>query len=102
MAKKDAIKTLREYYDRTDQSEAIRRATASDQIVDEVLVSTSIRLPRSVMDQIRDVARTLDMPATTLMREWLLERLHTSPTESVVSVAELERFIARNSHPAAS
>lgn len=42
------LEQLRAYYDNTDMSESIQRATREDEVADEIVVSTSIRLPSSV------------------------------------------------------
>jgi predicted DNA-binding protein len=94
------INELREYYDNTDVSDSIRHAVRENEIAEEVMVSTSIRLPRSLMERLREQAAIVGVPATTLMRTWVLERLNTDPHTAVISVADLERLIAEHSHPA--
>lgn len=88
---------LRDFYDTTDMSDAIADAVPAEP-VDEVLVSTSIRLGKAVMDRVRAQAEQLGVPATTLMRQWIVDRLDGPPREAVVTVAELEQFIASRSH----
>ncbi|MGH3503868.1 MAG: ribbon-helix-helix protein, CopG family [Nocardioidaceae bacterium] len=97
------LERLRDYYDRTDTSETIERARWEEHTVDpdEVMVSTSIRLPRSLMRRLRERAAEAGVPATTLMRQWVMDRLNAGEDDIVVSVADLERFIAERSHPAA-
>lgn len=95
------IDELREYYDNADMSESIRNATEDTAVVDEVMVSTSIRLPKSLMDRVRAQATRAGVPATTLMRQWVTDRLDDSQSAAVISVRELERFIAERAHPAA-
>lgn len=93
---------LRDYYDETDQSAALAEAT-NDSTVGEVLVSTSIRLPKSLMDAVRDRAAALGVPATTLMRQWITAQLDgPAEDEQVVSVADLRQLIATRAHPTAS
>lgn len=65
---------LRDYYDDTDVSEAITGAVREEP-VDEVLVSTSIRPTKAVMDRVRAQADQAGVPATTLMRQWIIDRL---------------------------
>lgn len=100
---KTKLDELREHYDNTDMSEAIERATLDDRTTptDEVMVSTSIRLPGSLMRRVRERAAEAGIPATTLMRQWVLDRLEARETNAVVSVADLQRLIAERSHPAA-
>jgi hypothetical protein len=70
----------------------------TDQAV-EVLVSTLIRLPQSLMNQVRAQAADVGIPATTLIRQWVTERAGTPTTAAVVSVADLQRFIAERAPP---
>jgi predicted DNA binding CopG/RHH family protein len=93
---------LREHYDTTDMAAALQTATKQEQVADEILVSTSIRLPKPLLDRVRDRAVAAGVPATTLMRQWILDRLDAPHQDTVVSVAELEQFIAERAHPAAS
>jgi predicted DNA binding CopG/RHH family protein len=97
----DKLKELRNYYDQTSLPESVERAQRDDRVTDEVMVSTSIRLPRSLMQQVRERAAAAGIPATTLMRQWVIDRLTASEAESVVSVDDLKRFIAERAHPAA-
>ncbi|MBA3489065.1 MAG: hypothetical protein H0T78_05875 [Longispora sp.] len=100
--KKTKIDELREYYDNTDMSESIRRARQETEVVDEVMVSTSIRLPKPLMDRVRIQAEAIGVPATTLMRQWILDRLDADPETAVVAVADIKRFIAEHAYSAAA
>lgn len=95
------LEELRDYYDTTGLPESVERSRYEDSRTDEVMVSTSIRLPRSLMQQVRERAAAAGVPATTLMRQWVTDQLAASPDDAVVSVADLERLIAERSHPAA-
>jgi hypothetical protein len=96
------IERLRAYYDETDQSEALAHAVPEESVT-EVLVFTSIRLPKALMDQVRERAAEAGAPATALMRRWIADRLKlTDNAAQVVSVTELEQFIAARAHPAES
>jgi predicted DNA binding CopG/RHH family protein len=96
------IDELRSHYDTVDMTESIERARPDDRTISpqEVMVSTSIRLPRSVMQRVRERAAEAGVPTTTLMRQWLVDRLEVGEDEAVVSVADLQRLIAERSHPA--
>ena len=98
----DKLDQLRDYYDTTDVAGHFTDATLQTDKANEVLVSTSIRLPQSLMNQVRAQAAELGIPATTLIRQWISERATTPPTPAVVSVADLQRFIAEQAHPLAS
>lgn len=96
------IDRLRDYYDTTDVAEHFADATVQTDTATEVLVSSSIRLPQSLMNQVRAQAAELGIPATTLMRQWIIERATTPTTHAAVSVADLHRFIAEHARPQAS
>jgi predicted DNA binding CopG/RHH family protein len=99
--KKEELEELREYYDNTSLAESVERSLPDDRVTDEVMVSTSIRLPRALMQEVRRHADAAGIPATTLIRQWVIDRVTASQDDAVVSVADLERFIAERSHPAA-
>lgn len=92
--------SLRSYYDQTDQAATLADATYETGS-GEVLVSTSIRLPKSLMDAVRARAAAAGVPATTLMRQWITTRLAAGESnDQVVSVADLEQLIATRAHTA--
>ncbi|WP_052915665.1 CopG family antitoxin [Mycobacterium haemophilum] len=99
---KDELNELRDYYDKTDVASEFTDAELDTRTTDEVMVSTSIRLPQSLVDKVREQAAVLGIPATTLMRQWVIEKATTPPTSGVVSVAELQQFIAEHNRPIAS
>ena len=100
--KKTPMDDLRDYYDHSDQTAALADAV-HETGTGEVLVSTSIRLPKTLMDAVRARAAAAGIPATTLMRQWITDHLdETRHDEPVVSVADLQQFIATRAHPAAS
>lgn len=99
---KDKIAELREHYDATDVAEHFADAEMQTQVGDEVLVSTSIRLPQSLVNRVREQAAALGIPATALMRQWVIERATSPDQAAVVSVADLQRFIAEQSRPVGS
>jgi predicted DNA binding CopG/RHH family protein len=92
----DELNELRDHYDKTDVTSEFTDAELDTRITDEVMVSTSIRLPQSLVDRVRAQAAALGIPATTLMRQWVIEKATTPPKNAFVSVAELERFIAEH------
>lgn len=98
----DELNELRDYYDNTDVGSEFADAELDNRTTDEVMVSTSIRLPQSLVDKVRKQAAVLGIPATTLMRQWVIEKATTPPPNAVVSVAELEQFIAEHNRPIAS
>ncbi|MGC2565133.1 MAG: CopG family antitoxin, partial [Mycobacterium sp.] len=98
----DELTELREYYDNTDVADEFADAELDTRTTDEVMVSTSIRLPQSLVDKVRAQAAALGIPATTLMRQWVIDKATTPQANAVVSVAELQQFIAEHNRPVAS
>ena len=97
-----SLDELREHYDHTDQAAALADAIHGTAAA-PVLVSTSIRLPKTLMDAVRARASAAGVPATTLMRDWITARIETDNSEQqVVSVADIQQLIATRAHPAAS
>lgn len=68
-----------------------------------MLVSTSIRLPKTLMDAVRARAVAAGVPATTLMRDWITARIDAedSSEQQVVSVADIQQLIAARARSAA-
>jgi predicted DNA binding CopG/RHH family protein len=102
----DKIDRLRDYYDTTDVAGHFADATIqtdrATEVPTEAPVSLSVRLPQSLMDQVRAQAADLGIPATALMRQWITERVATPAALAVISVADLQRFIAEHAHSPAS
>jgi predicted DNA-binding protein len=100
---KNKLEELRDYYDTTDTAESVGSARWDERAVgpDEVMVSTSIRLPRSLMQRVRERAAEAGVPATALMRQWVLDRLEAGEDDEVVPVADLRRLIAERARRAA-
>lgn len=94
------LEEVRSYYETTDMSDAVEGAHLEPDAVDDLLVSTSIRLSKRTLDQVRAIAKAADVPATTLMREWIEARVAESSGSLIVSVTELEKFIAANARRA--
>jgi len=92
---------LREIFDSSDLSDSNEQAEVDDGAAsaDEVMVSTSIRLPRSLMERVRAHAAEAGVPTTSLIRQWVLDRIEARDEDKVVSVDDLRRFIAERSHP---
>jgi predicted DNA binding CopG/RHH family protein len=97
----DKIDQLRDYYDNTDVAEHFTGATFQTDKASKILVSTSIRLPQSLMNKVRAQAAELGIPTTALIRQWVTERATSPSTQAVIPVADLQRFIAERAHPIA-
>lgn len=98
----DQLGETAEYYDTADLSEHIERASweEHEQVV-EPMVTYALRLPRPVIAQLRSAARARDVKVSTLMREWLEERLvvesqgggedATVPVSALLALGRLRR-----------
>lgn len=94
----DKLKELRDYYDNTDQSEGIAGGDRQTKTTDEVLVSTSIRLPQWLMERVRAQAEEMGIPATALIRQWVIEKAEDPSEPAVVSVADLRQWVAEHGY----
>lgn len=101
MNNKDLAK-LRDHYDTSDVASEFANAELETRTTDDVMVSTSIRLPQALIDKVREKAANLGIPATTLIRQWVIEKATAPSSNAVVSVADLERFIAEHNRSIAS
>ncbi|MGQ0778535.1 MAG: CopG family antitoxin [Pseudonocardiales bacterium] len=89
---------LAEYYDSTDLTGHIEQATWEEpEPVTEPMVTYALRLPKPIIDQIRDAADARGVKVSALMREWLQERLilETEPGEdATIPVSALLALVA--------
>jgi hypothetical protein len=74
LARSSRVAVKQMFYDTTDVASEFANAGLDTRTTDEVMVSTSIRLRQSVIDKVRAKAADLGIPATTLMRQWVIER----------------------------
>lgn len=92
------LHNLAEYYDTADLTEHIERTTWEEsEPATEPMVTYALRLPKPVIDQIRDAAEVRGVRVSALMREWLQERLilESEPGEDVtVPVSALLALVA--------
>ncbi|MFP5023336.1 hypothetical protein [Pseudonocardia phyllosphaerae] len=70
----DEIDQLREHYDYTDLSDSIERAAAETDVEPNPMVTTSLRLPKDVLDWVREQADAQHVKPTALVRRWIEER----------------------------
>jgi hypothetical protein len=85
---------LREQFDNTDQTEAIERATLIDEPPEaDPLVTTSLRLPRSLLDWVRTQAEAEHVRPTALIRAWIEERRAGAPTTLTGRLERLEHAV---------
>lgn len=77
---------LREYYDShelTDEDFA-RMRPAEPVPAEQVMITYSLRLPKQVMDSIREQAKSHGVKPTALMRKWIEERAEAGNGSEVV------------------
>lgn len=75
------LNEIAEHYDTTDISQEIAEADLKRHeplSSDEVMIVSSIRLPKSTMDKVRAAAAELGVKPTALIRSWIEERLGSS------------------------
>jgi hypothetical protein len=70
----ERVEALREHYDTTDQSLMVERAVLETDVVADPMVTTSLRLPKSLLDWVRVQAEQQDLKPTALIRRWVEER----------------------------
>lgn len=70
----EQLAALRDYYDNTDVSDAIDRAQWETGSQPDPMVTTSLRLPKSVLDWVRAEAEAQHVKPTVLIRQWIEER----------------------------
>ena len=70
----ETVNALRQYYDTTDQSPMIERAVLETDVDPDPMVTTSLRLPKSLLDWVRGQAEEQGLKPTALLRRWVEER----------------------------
>jgi len=69
---------LREHFDTTDLADAIDSATWEAEVDSDPMIVTSVRLPRSLLDWVREQAVVEQVKSTALIRRWIEERRRAS------------------------
>ena len=72
--KPEEIERLRQHYDHTDLSGSIDRAGLDTDVDPNPMVTTSLRLPKDVLDWVREQAEDQHTKPTALIRQWIEER----------------------------
>ena len=96
------LSELAEHYDNTDLAEHIAQATWEEpEPVAEPMVTYAIRLPKPVIDALRSAAAARGVKVTTLMREWLEERLVQAEAkpDAAIPVSALLALVAERATP---
>lgn len=92
MNEKD-LASLREHYDTTDVSDAIDRAQWETDTQPDPMVTTSLRLPKSVLDWVRAEAEAQHVKPTALIRRWIEERRSASSDPVATRLERLEAAV---------
>ena len=71
----DELAEVAEHVEGHDMAGVVDTAVWDTGVVPAPMVVTSIRLPRPLMQRVRAQADAAGMPATTLMRTWVEDRL---------------------------
>jgi hypothetical protein len=71
----EQLERIAEHYEAGDASADLDRADYDDSTMAEPMVTTSLRLPKPVMDAVRAVADARGMRPTALMREWVEQQV---------------------------
>lgn len=98
----DKIDKLREYYDRTDTSQELETATLEHpDATAEPMVTYALRLPKPVLDSLRQAAGTRNMRVSALMRTWLEERIatETAGQDRIIAVDDILALVAERGRP---
>ncbi|MCO7196265.1 BrnA antitoxin family protein [Pseudonocardia sp. McavD-2-B] len=90
--KQEEVERLRNYYDQTDLSANIDNGQLDTDVDPNPMVTTSLRLPKDVLDWVREQAAAQHVRPTTLLRQWVEERRsNTANLES--RLARLEQAV---------
>ena len=94
--RRDEIDRAAEYFDTHDMSHLIEGGELDTSVSTETSEVVSVRLPGTVMDVIRSVAKAHGVRPSHLIREWLEERLAREgiDVEATVPVSALLAFVA--------
>lgn len=68
------LDALRDHYVNTDLSAAIESAVWETEVQPEPMIVTSIRLPKSLLDWVREQAAGEQLKPTALIRRWIEDR----------------------------
>ena len=86
---------LRDHYDKADLSAEIERARWETDVETDPMVTTSLRLPKSLLDWVREQAEAEQVKPTALIRRWI-EQQRAEPAADVGG--RLERLVERLEH----
>jgi len=101
---REQLERIAEEYQTGDASAELDRAEYDDSSVAEPMVTTSLRLPKPVMDAVRAAADARGMRPTALMREWVEQQVveQAATGERVIPVSAVLAFLAETATRAAN
>jgi uncharacterized protein YdiU (UPF0061 family) len=104
MIDRERLERIAEEYQTGDASAELDRAEYDDSSVAEPMVTTSLRLPKPVMDAVRAAADARGMRPTALMREWVEQQVveQAATGERVIPVSAVLAFLAETATRAAN
>lgn len=94
MNEKD-LAELREHFDSTDLSHSVESAAWENDVDPDPMIVTSLRLPKSLLDWVREQAEVERVKPTTLIRRWIEDRRPAPSRTSQVTLADLAARIDR-------
>jgi hypothetical protein len=72
------LDVMREHFDSSDLSDAIDSATWQTEVDSDPMIVTSVRLPKSLLDWVREQAAVEQLKPTALIRRWVEDRRRAS------------------------
>lgn len=87
------LNELRDYYDNNSTADNEAPGTWETDVQEDPMVTTSLRLPKSVLDWVRAEARSQHAKPTQLIRQWIEERQHGSTLHTDERLARLEHAV---------
>lgn len=89
----EELAELRAHYDNTDVSDAIDRAVWDDEIDPDPMITTSLRLPKSLLDWVRAQAEAERIKPTALIRRWIEDKHAGAIDPMAARLAKLEEAV---------
>ncbi len=90
---------LRDHFDNTDLSKTIESAEWETEIESDPMIVTSVRLPKSLLDWVREQAAAEQIKPTALIRRWVEARRRASTDQQAgggdEAVAQLAARVSR-------
>jgi hypothetical protein len=94
MSKREELEEVVGYVDSHDMLSEIEAAERYDEPpAEDPMITTSLRLPRSVMQEVRAVAEAEGMKPTAQMRRWIEERLRAPAPSRGVPLSAVEQML---------